>query len=112
MPPDLQFTATLGECIGCGRRGLLNERRHCCDCLDAAMNKADALDSLDLAVQKCLEADLTEIQIRDATLKVITERGGPLAFDALLERQFNGSDYIWQIRSPSWLLAARDDGGG
>ena len=33
-------------------------------------------------------------QIRDATLKVITERGGPLAFDALLERQFNGSDYI------------------
>jgi hypothetical protein len=70
MPPDLQFTATLGECIGCGPRGLLNERRHCCDCLDAAMNKADALDSLDLAVQKCLEADLTEIQIRDATLKV------------------------------------------
>jgi hypothetical protein len=108
MPPDLQFTATLGECVGCGRRGLLNERQHCCDCLDAAMNKADALDSLEMAVEKCIDARLTEIQIRDATLKVITDSGGPLVCDALLVREFNGSDYVWQIRSPSWLLAARD----
>jgi hypothetical protein len=67
--------------------------------IEAAVNKAEALDCLDFALKRCIDVGLDEIQLRHAICLVVDDVGGRLVCDPLLSRELGFDGYEWHVRA-------------
>ena len=84
----------------------VDERGHCERCVLDAVNRAAALDALDLAVFLATDAGVNRTQINAAVGFALAGRPGTLPGDAFLERRPDDlGDLVWGVRS----MFARDE---
>jgi hypothetical protein len=78
----------------------VDDRGYCEACVLDAVNRAAALDALDLAVFLATEAGLSRTQIDAAVDLALAGRPGTLPDDDLLERRRDElGDLVWDVRS-------------
>jgi hypothetical protein len=88
------------RCASCGVYAGVDERGHCERCVLDAVNRAAALDALDLAVLLATDAGLNRTQINAAVGLALAGRRGTLPGDAFLERRPDDlGDLVWDVRS-------------
>jgi hypothetical protein len=88
------------RCASCGVYAGVDERGHCERCVLDAVNRAAALDALDLAVFLATDAGLNRTQIDAAVGLALAGRPGTLPGDAFLERRRDDlGDLVWDVRS-------------
>jgi hypothetical protein len=94
------------RCASCGAHAGVDERGHCERCVFEAVNRAAALDALDLAVFLATDAGLDRTQINHAVDLALAGRPGTLPGDDFLERRRDDlGDLVWDVRS----MFLRDD---
>jgi hypothetical protein len=88
------------RCASCGVYAGVDERGHCERCVLDAVNRAAALDALDLAVFLATDAGLSLTQINAAVGFALAGRPGTLPGDDFLERRLDDlGDLVWDVRS-------------
>src|SRR5215207_8002268 len=88
------------RCASCGVYACVDERGQCERCVFDAVNRAAALDTLDLAVFLATDAGLNRTQIDAAVGLALAGRPGTLPGDAFLERRRDDlGDLVWDVRS-------------
>jgi hypothetical protein len=88
------------RCASCGVYAGVDERGHCERCVFDAVNRAAALDALDLAVFLATDAALSRTQINAAVDFALAGRPGTLPGDDFLERRRDDlGDLVWDVRS-------------
>jgi hypothetical protein len=88
------------RCASCGAYARVDERGHCERCVLEAVNRAAALDALDLAVFLATDAGLNRTQIDMAVDLAMAGRAGRLPGDDFLERRRDDlGDLVWDVRS-------------
>jgi hypothetical protein len=96
---SIHSTAPLVVCHQCGALHLLPHERYCGDCLEQAVNRADALGDLEVVLGKCLVAGLDEIHIRMAICMMVEGIDGPLPRGGPLRRVPDEDGGEWQVAS-------------
>jgi hypothetical protein len=88
------------RCASCGVYADVDERGHCERCVLGAVNRAAALDALDLAVFLATDAGLSRTQVHAAVGFALDGRSGILPGEDLLERRLDDlGDLVWDVRS-------------
>lgn len=88
------------RCTFCGAHAAVDDRGHCKRCVLDAVNRAAALDALDLAVFLAADAGLDRTQINGAVGFALAGRAGTLPGDDFLERRPDDlGDLVWDVRS-------------
>lgn len=88
------------RCASCGVHAVVDERGRCNRCVLDAVNRAAALDALDLAVFLATDAGLNRAQINAAVGFALAGRAGTLPGDDFLERRPDDhGDLVWDVHS-------------
>jgi hypothetical protein len=88
------------RCASCGVHAVVDERGRCKRCVLDAVNRAAALDALDLAVFLATDAGLNRAQINAAVGFALAGRAGTLPCDDFLERRPDDlGDLVWDVHS-------------